>query len=83
MTTAPAWFNNPHPCDGHRNEMFVLSKLNNDGTPTAKALCHTCPDLQQCKTFARDMAIPYGVFGGEGPRSRHKHLDAQARQGAA
>ena len=66
----PAWFDLPTvACKGHTSTMFDGS-LRGDGTPEAKAICATCPHTDECRRYARDHAMPYGVWGGEGPRSR-------------
>jgi WhiB family transcriptional regulator, redox-sensing transcriptional regulator len=36
----------------------------------AKAVCNTCPVVNQCREYAIDAAEPYGVWGGLTPLER-------------
>jgi WhiB family redox-sensing transcriptional regulator len=74
----PAWFDLPTvACKGRTSIMFDGS-LRGDGTPQAKAVCNGCPHVDECRQYAHTHAIPYGVWGGEGPRSRWLTLKNQA-----
>ncbi|MBZ8176779.1 WhiB family transcriptional regulator [Corynebacterium poyangense] len=37
----------------------------------AKAICHTCPVLLECRRHALETQEPYGVWGGLGENERH------------
>ena len=37
----------------------------------AKAVCATCPVIQQCLTWAMTVNEPYGVWGGKSADERH------------
>ena len=42
---------------------------------SAREICHACPVLGQCRSYALSTAEPYGVWGGlteEERRSHHK-----------
>ena len=65
----PAWFDNA-PCKGQLDVMFAGDK--GDGTPEAKAICADCPHRAPCLEFAVAEEIPFGVWGGVGPRTRAK-----------
>ncbi len=47
----------------------------------AKAVCRSCPVLQQCRTHALAVREPYGVWGGlsEAERTAQLRLDAVER----
>jgi len=38
----------------------------------AKAVCATCPVLNQCRTHALAIREPYGIWGGLGEEEREK-----------
>jgi WhiB family transcriptional regulator, redox-sensing transcriptional regulator len=40
----------------------------------ASAVCLTCPVLAQCATWSLSIAIPYGVWGGQGEGERAEIL---------
>lgn len=69
MSDLPAWWDEPHPCDGQLDVMFAPG-ARKDGTAAARAICATCPHIEPCRTWARDHGEPFGVWGGEGPRTR-------------
>ena len=72
--TTPAWFDLPTiACKGHTSTMFDGADKG-DGTDEAKAICARCPHADECRQYARDSAMPYGVWGGEGPRTRWRAL---------
>jgi WhiB family redox-sensing transcriptional regulator len=37
----------------------------------AKAVCATCPVMQQCRSWAMSVGEPYGVWGGLSADERH------------
>jgi WhiB family redox-sensing transcriptional regulator len=74
VSDLPAWWHEPHPCDGNVDIMFAPG-ARKDGTMAAKAICRTCPHIDECRQHAHAMAEPYGVWGGEGPRTRFAHLN--------
>jgi hypothetical protein len=39
----------------------------------AKRLCHACPIINECLTFAIQNHIPHGIWGGLVPRDRAHH----------
>ena len=73
MSDLPAWWHEPHPCDGQVDVMFAPG-ARKDGTMAAKAICRTCPHIEPCRAHAHAVAEPYGVWGGEGPRTRFATL---------
>ena len=38
----------------------------------AKAICRTCPVMEQCALYALDTGIEFGIYGAMGPRDRRK-----------
>ena len=77
MSNPPAWFDEPHPCDGQVDIMFAPG-ARKDGTLAAKAICATCPYIEPCRNHAHIMVEPYGVWGGEGPRTRFANIRGTA-----
>ena len=54
----------------------------------AKAICSSCPVLEQCRQHALKVAEPYGIWGGLSeserdlillPRKRHRSVAAMAK----
>lgn len=45
-------------------------RTNTEDQLRAKAACFQCPLLDACRTYARDVGVPYGVWGGETARER-------------
>ncbi|MDK6566343.1 WhiB family transcriptional regulator [Corynebacterium pyruviciproducens] len=54
----------------------------------AKAICNSCPVLEQCRQHALKVAEPYGIWGGLSeserdlilhPRKRHRSVAAMAK----
>ena len=80
MSDLPAWWHEPHPCDGQVDVMFAPG-ARKDGTLAAKAICRTCPHIEPCRAHAHAVAEPYGVWGGEGPRTRFATLRDTVRGG--
>lgn len=39
-------------------------------TKTAKALCHACPIIDECFTYALETNQRYGIWGGTSPQDR-------------
>lgn len=46
----------------------------------AEDMCLDCPLFFQCRQFARQSGIEYGVYGGESAAKRLKFLRAQRRK---
>ncbi|MCP2166514.1 WhiB family transcriptional regulator [Goodfellowiella coeruleoviolacea] len=46
----------------------------------AKAICHACPVLAQCRQHALQVEEPYGVWGGLGEQERRELITRQRRQ---
>lgn len=44
----------------------------------AKAVCASCPVLQQCRQHALDSREPYGIWGGMTEEERRAHIASQA-----
>jgi WhiB family redox-sensing transcriptional regulator len=66
----PRWFDQGDvACKGHTATMYD-GAFRSDGTDEAKAICHTCPHIEPCRTWARHNQELWGVWGGEGPRTR-------------
>lgn len=68
-TTSPDQFFLPDAERGRRREARESA---------AKALCATCPVVQDCLTHALEVREPYGVWGGTTPQERSALLRGQA-----
>jgi WhiB family redox-sensing transcriptional regulator len=75
VTTTPAWFHaDDRACIGKTSVMYAPG-AHKDGTAAARAICNSpCPYLTQCRNHAHALAEPYGVWGGEGPRTRFANI---------
>lgn len=49
----------------------------------AKDVCHACPVMQQCLTWALQTGEPYGIFGGKDEDERRRLLGRRKRRVAA
>jgi WhiB family redox-sensing transcriptional regulator len=49
-------------------------------TRQAKAICSSCPVLSECRTWALESGIPYGVIGGLGEQERYRIRKAARAQ---
>lgn len=43
----------------------------------AKAICATCPVLEECRNHALSAREPYGIWGGMTEEERREYLQAQ------
>jgi len=48
----------------------------------AKAVCRSCPVMEQCRTHALQVHEPYGIWGGLSAEERKAALRAQRQAGA-
>lgn len=46
----------------------------------AKALCHECPVIEQCRAHALGVPEPYGVWGGLSEDEREQMLSTAAQR---
>ncbi|EEH63671.1 transcription factor WhiB [Gleimia coleocanis DSM 15436] len=49
----------------------------------AKAICATCPVLEQCREYALKVQEPYGIWGGMSEEERREYLASQKRRRTA
>lgn len=50
---------------------------------TAKAICATCPVIEQCREYALATQEPYGIWGGMTEEERREHLLTDRRRRSA
>lgn len=62
-----------HP-DGERGP----SRRNRENS--AKAVCASCPVIQQCREHALSVQEPYGIWGGLSEEDRQRILDSKNPQ---
>jgi WhiB family redox-sensing transcriptional regulator len=71
---APRW--DGAKCRAHDPELwFHDAETNRDAKKwTAKAIgiCEGCPLIKQCRDFALEQRIPFGVYGGMSAKEREK-----------
>jgi WhiB family redox-sensing transcriptional regulator len=62
------------PCEPYPELFFPEDvtdpELRSAYTKVAKALCHTCPIIEQCFTYALTTNQRYGIWGGTTPGDR-------------
>jgi hypothetical protein len=62
------------PCEPYPELFFPEDvtdpELRSAYTKVAKALCHTCPIIEQCFTYALTTSQKYGIWGGTTPGDR-------------
>lgn len=62
------------PCEDYPNVMYpeeiASSELRAATTKAAKALCQSCPIIEDCFTYAIETNQRYGVWGGTLPHER-------------
>jgi WhiB family redox-sensing transcriptional regulator len=73
-TRSPELFFHP---DGERGSV----KRNREAR--AKALCHECPVIMQCRAHALGVPEPYGVWGGLTEEEREEILSVEDQRGTA
>lgn len=49
----------------------------------AKAICATCPVMQQCREYALSIQEPYGIWGGMSEEERREYLVANCKSRTA
>ena len=63
-------------CKGMDTSIFFPEGNGIQGQRQAQAaerICAQCPVVRQCAQFAKDLHIPYGVFGGRMRNTRYYH----------
>lgn len=74
-------------CRDADSEIFFHPEGERGGTrkrrdEAAKAVCATCPVLEQCREYALSNAEPYGVWGGMTEEERQQYLQRKRRRSA-
>ncbi|MDY2941756.1 MAG: WhiB family transcriptional regulator [Varibaculum sp.] len=78
--TTEAWeWQQQAACRDYSTEMFFHPDGERGGTRRrramkAKAICATCPVLEQCRNYALAAHEPYGIWGGMTEEERHDYL---------
>jgi len=68
----PAWWARAE-CREHPLRLFFPSRENRGALCQARAVCHLCPVLDECREWAMAQEDLHGIFGG---------LSAEQRQGS-
>ena len=66
------------PCT-HDPDLFHPTgseKAIREDTAKAKALCQTCPIIDQCRMYALEAKEPYGIWGGFDEKDRQEFYKA-------
>lgn len=73
----------PVPCRGHEELFFAdpEDETELEDPEVAVDMCLDCPVMFQCRQFARQSGIEFGVYGGETAAKRNKYLRSQKRKG--
>lgn len=74
-------------CREYDTELFFHPEGERGGTrrrraEAAKAICATCPVLEQCREHALRVQEPYGIWGGMSEEERRDYLSTHKRRSA-
>lgn len=59
-------------CRGEPTDLWFADRGQTHIAARAKAICATCDVVDECRRYAVDNCIPFGIWGGLSPRQRRR-----------
>lgn len=70
-TPIELWFGTETPLGGRGSGRTVSQ------TRAAKAICAVCPVLEECRAWALESRVPFGILGGMTERERWEAIEGK------
>ena len=80
LLDTPSWYSDAE-CQKHDQDLFFPER--GSSTVKAKAICNSCPVINECLEFAVERKERFGIWGGKSERERRairKERRLQAEQ---